>query len=148
MKEAQKFLEKHDPQYQQWKEEAKKKERVVELQEQAKVLAKVMKDQFDQTMSALSPSLATPPQFPPSPPGVTNLLLVDNERRGQNDLLGAPELRWMEAERLHRVSFGRNGVSIKEFLQTLGEQFGAAALSRRWASSQLVTVVEQPSPER
>ena len=57
MKEAQKLLEKHDPQYQQWKEEAKKKERAVELQEQAEVLAKVMKVQFDQTMSALSPSL-------------------------------------------------------------------------------------------
>ena len=31
VKEAQKFLEKHDPQYKQWKEEAKKKERSVEL---------------------------------------------------------------------------------------------------------------------
>ena len=46
------MLEKHDPHYQQWKEEAKKKERNVELQEQAEVLAKAMKEQFDQTMSA------------------------------------------------------------------------------------------------
>ena len=45
-------------------------ERAVELQEQAKVLAKVMKEQFDQTMNALSPSLITSPPFPPSPPGV------------------------------------------------------------------------------
>ena len=60
--EAQKLLEKHDPQHQQWKEEAKKKERAVELQEQ--------------TMCALSPSLITPPQFPPSPPGVPSLALV------------------------------------------------------------------------
>ena len=47
------------PQHQQRKEEAKKKERTVELQEQAEVLAKVMKEQFDQTMNALSPSLIT-----------------------------------------------------------------------------------------
>ena len=60
LKEAQKLLEKHDPQYQQWKEEAKKKERDVELQEQAEVLAKAMKEQFDQTMSALAiPHYAT-----------------------------------------------------------------------------------------
>ena len=50
MKEAQKLLEKHDPQHLQWKEEAKKKERAVELQEQAEMLAKVVKEQFDQTM--------------------------------------------------------------------------------------------------
>ena len=37
MKEAQKLLEKHDLQYQQWQGEAKKKERAVELQEQAEV---------------------------------------------------------------------------------------------------------------
>ena len=61
VKEAQKLLEKHDPHCQQWKEEAKKKERAVESQEQAEVLAKVMKEQFDQTMNALSPSLITPP---------------------------------------------------------------------------------------
>ena len=118
------MLEKHDPQNQQWEEEAKKKERVVELQEQAEVLAKVMKEQFDQTMSALSPSLSAPPQFPPSPRGVPNLPLVAEERRGQNDLLGAPQLRWIEAELLHTVSFGRNGVTKGEFIQTLGEQFG------------------------
>ena len=35
MKEAQKLLEMHVPQYQQWKEEAKRKGRAVELQEQA-----------------------------------------------------------------------------------------------------------------
>ena len=39
-----------DPQYQQWKEEAKKEEGAVELQEQAEVLVKVVKEQFDQTM--------------------------------------------------------------------------------------------------
>ena len=72
VKEAQKLLEKYDPQYQQWKEEAKK-ERAVELQEQAGVLAKVMKEQFDQTICALSPSLTTPPQFPPNPPGVPSV---------------------------------------------------------------------------
>ena len=44
IKDAQKLLEKHDPQYQQWKEEAKRKERAVEMQEQAEVLAKVMED--------------------------------------------------------------------------------------------------------
>ena len=58
---------------QQCKEEAKKKERAVELQEQAEVLAKVMKEQCDQTVSALSPSLITPPQFHPSPLGIPNL---------------------------------------------------------------------------
>ena len=80
MKEAQKLLEKHDPQYQQWKKEAKK-ERTVELQEQAEALAKVMKEQFDQTMGALSPSLMTPPQFPPCPSGVPNLPLVAEEAK-------------------------------------------------------------------
>ena len=93
VKEAQKLLEKHDLQYQQWQGEAKKKESAVELQEQAEVLAKVVKEQFDQTMSALSPSLTTPPQFPPSPRVVPNLILVAEERRGQNDLLEAPQLR-------------------------------------------------------
>ena len=58
MKEAQQFWEKNDPQYKHWKEEANKEERAVELQEQAEVLAKVMKDQFDQTLSALSPPLS------------------------------------------------------------------------------------------
>ena len=118
------MLEKHDPQYQQWKAEAKKKERAVELQEQAEVLSKVVKEQFDQTMSTLSPSLTTPPQFPPSPTGVPNLPSFADERRGQNDLLGALQLRWIEAELLHKVSFCRNGVSKEEFIQTLGEQFG------------------------
>ena len=88
MEEAQKLLEKHDPQCQQWKEEAKKKERAVELREQAEVLFKVMKEQFDQTMNALSPSLITPPPFPPSPPGVPSLPLAAEERRGQNGLFG------------------------------------------------------------
>ena len=85
---------------------------------------KVVKEQFDQTMHALSPSLTTPPQFPPSPLGVPSLRLVAEERRGQNDLLGAPQLRWIEAELLHKVSFGQNGVTRDEFIQTLGEQFG------------------------
>ena len=105
VKEAQKLLEKHDPQYQQWKEEAKKKEKAVELQEQAEVLAKVTKEQFDRTLSALSPSLITPQPFPPNPPGVPSLSLVVEERREQNDLLGAPQLRWIEAELLHKVFF-------------------------------------------
>ena len=43
---ARKFLEKFDPQYQQLKEEAKTRERTVELQEQAEVFAKVMKEHF------------------------------------------------------------------------------------------------------
>ena len=73
VKEAQKLLEKYDLQCQHWKEEAKKKERAVELQELAELLAKVMKEQFDQTMCALSPSLIAPPQFPPNPPGVSSV---------------------------------------------------------------------------
>ena len=43
---ARKFLEKFDPQYQQLKEEAKRRERTVELQEQAEVFAQVMKEHF------------------------------------------------------------------------------------------------------
>ena len=54
VKEAQKLLDKCDSQYQRWKEEAKKKDRAVELQEQAQVLAKVMKEQFDQCSLAIS----------------------------------------------------------------------------------------------
>ena len=38
---ARKFLEKFDPQYQQLKEEAKSRERIVELQEQAEVFAPI-----------------------------------------------------------------------------------------------------------
>ena len=82
VKEAQKLLEKHDPQCQQWKEEAKKKERAVELQEQAEVLAKVMKEQFDHTINALSPALVSSPSFPPSPLGVPSLPLAVEERSG------------------------------------------------------------------
>ena len=132
--EAQKLLEKHDPQHQQWKEEAKKKERAVELQEQ--------------TMCALSPSLITPPQFPPSPPGVPSLAPGAEERRGPNDLLGASQLRWMEAELLHKVTFGRNGDTKDEFIQIHGEHSGIAILWRRWVSSSRVMVEEQPFPER
>ena len=90
-------------QYQQWKE-AKKKERAVELQEQAEVSAKVMKEQFDQTLFAFSPSLTTPPQFPHSPPAVPSLHLVAEGRRRKSDLCGAPQLQWIEAELLHKVS--------------------------------------------
>ena len=72
----------------------------------------------------LSPSLTTPPQFPPNPPGVPSLPTVAEERRGPNDLLGAPQLRWIEAELLHKVSFCRNGVTKEEFIQILGKQFG------------------------
>ena len=114
------MLEKHDPQYQQWKEEAKKKERAVELQEQAEVLAKVMKEQFDQTMSVLSPSLTTPPQFPPSPPGVPNFLSLQTK---EEDKMICWKRSYFEAELLHKVSFGRNGVTKEDFIQTLGEQF-------------------------
>ena len=131
VKKAQKLLEKHDPQYQQWKEEAKKKERAVELQEQAEVLAKVMKEQFDHTINALSPPLISSPPFPPSPPGVSSVPPVAEERREQNDLLGTPQLRLIEVELLHKVSFGRNGVSKDEFIQILGEQFG----DRRFVAS-------------
>ena len=46
------------------------------------------------------------------------------KRRAPNDLLGALQLRWIEAELLHKVSFGRNGVTKDEFIQILGEQFG------------------------
>ena len=84
------------------------------MQEQAEVLAKAMYYQFDQTMSALSPSLIAPPPFPPSPPsgpaGANLPLAVDGGRRGQDDLLGAPQLRWIEAELLQKVSFGQAGV--------------------------------------
>ena len=106
------------------------------MQEQAEVLAKAMYYQFDQTMSDLSPSLIAPPPFPPSPPsgptGANLPLAVDGGRRGQNDLLGAPQLRWIVAELLQKVSFGQNGVFKEDLGQTLGEQFGdrcfAAAL--------------------
>ena len=94
--------------------------RAVELQEQAEVLAKVMKEQFDQKMNALSPSLITPPPFPPSPPGVPSIPLAVEERRRQNDLLGAPQLRWIEAELLHKVSFVRNGVTEMSSSKLLG----------------------------
>ena len=100
-------------------------------------LANVVKDQFDQTMSALSPFLTAPPQFPTSPPDVTNLPLVADERRGQNVLLRADQLRlWLERS-------VQRGVRPNS-----EEQFGDRRLWRRWTSSGLVTVVEQPSPER
>ena len=75
-------------------------------------------------MCALSPSLTTPPQFLPNRPGVPSLAPVAEERRGPNDLLGAPQLRRIEAELLHKVSFGGNGVTKDEFIQILREQFG------------------------
>ena len=114
VKEAQKLLEKHDP----WKEEANKKERAVELQEQSEVLAKVMKEQFDQTMNALSPSIITPPPFPFSLPSVPSLPLAGEKRRGQYDLLGALQLRWIDAALLHKASSS-----------------GTAGSWRPWASS-------------
>ena len=64
-----------------------------------------------------------PTPFLPSPLGVPSLALAAEERRKQNDLLGALQLRWNEAELLHKVPFGRNGVT-KEQSQTLGGQFG------------------------
>ena len=121
VKEAQKLLEKHDPQYQQWKEEAKKKERAVELQEQAEVLAKVVKEQFDRTMSALLPSFTTPPQFLPVRLG--SKLTLGAEERDEDNMIcwEGPQHRWIEAELLHKVSCGLNGVTKEEFIQTLGE---------------------------
>ena len=59
-------------------------------------------------------------------------------------MLGAPQLRWIEAELLHKVPFGRDGVTKDEFIQTLGEQFGGSQICRglrrvhhtpRWWSS-------------
>ena len=92
-----------------------------------------MKEQFDQTMCALSPSLTTPPQFPRSPLGVPRLAPVAGERKGQNVLLGTPQLRSVEADLLHKVFSGRNGVTKDDFIQTHGEQLGdrkfVAALS-------------------
>ena len=44
MRAARKFLEKFDLQYQQFEEEAKRKERTVEVQEQAEVFAQVKKE--------------------------------------------------------------------------------------------------------
>ena len=124
IKEAQKVLEKHDSQFQQWKEEAKKKQRAVELQEQAEVLAKVMKEQFDQTKSALSPSLSTPPQFPLTPPGVPSVPLL--LKRKEDRVIYWEHLNFAGLKRnlLHKVSFSRNGVTKDQFIQTLGEQFG------------------------
>ena len=63
VKEAQNLLEKHDPQYQQWNEEAKKKERGVEVQGHAGVSTGVVEEQFGQTVNALWPSLIAPPPF-------------------------------------------------------------------------------------
>ena len=93
----------------------------MKLQEHAEVLAKVIKEHFDHTINALSPALISSPPFPPSPPGVPSLPLAVEERREQNDLLGDPQLRWIEAELMHKVSFVRNGVTRDEFIQTLGE---------------------------
>ena len=50
--------------------------------------------------------------------------LALEEKRASNDLLGALQLRWIEAELLHKVSFGRNGVTKDEFIQILAEQYG------------------------
>ena len=104
-----------------WKEEAQKKERDVELRASGGVGQGLERT----ACSNHECSLTTPPHFPPSPLGVLNLPLVAEEReRGKNGLLGAPQLRWIEAELLHKVSYGRNGVTKDEFNQTLGEQFG------------------------
>ena len=111
------MLEKYDPQYQQWKEEAKKKERAVE------VFAEVLKEQLDQTMNALSPSLITPPRISSSPPGVPSFLVAE-KRTGQNGLLETQQLRRIDAELLHKASCGRRGVIKDEFIQNLGKQFG------------------------
>ena len=147
VKEAQKLLEKHDPQYQQWKEEAKKKERAVELQEQAEVLAKVVKEQFDQTMNALSPSLTTPPQFLP-------VLLVFPT---YPLLLMRKEDKMICWVRLNFVGLKRNcctrcplfGTGSLEMSSSklLGSSSGTAGSWRPWASLPLV-MVERTSPVR
>ena len=58
---ARKFSEKFDPQYQQLKEEAKRRERTVELQEQAEVFAQVMKEPWFSSCPpwVLNPFLST-----------------------------------------------------------------------------------------
>ena len=65
------------------KRRGKQQERAVELQEQAEVLAKVMKEHFDHTIIALSLALIKSPPFLPSPPGVPSLPLAVEERREQ-----------------------------------------------------------------
>ena len=90
-----------------------------------------MKEWFDQTMKALSPSLITPPQFPRSLLCVPSVPLVADERRGQHDLLAIPKLRWIEAELLHEVSFG---LGDRRFVAALGlfitPHGGGAAIHR------------------
>ena len=83
-----------------------------------------MKEQFDQTMSALSPSLNTPPQFPPSPPRVANLLLVAEERVEDKMIC------WGASTSLDRCGIIAQGLLWSErgdqrgVHQILGEQFG------------------------
>ena len=135
VKEAQKLLENHDPQYQQWKEEAKKKERAVELQEQAEVLAKAMKEQFDHTINALSPALISSPPFPPSPPGVPSLPLAVEERREQNDLLGLHNFDGLKRSCCTRCPlFGTRSLEMSSS-KLLASSSGTAGSWRPWVTS-------------
>ena len=149
VKEVQTSLEKHDPQYQQWKEEAKKKERAVELQEQAEVLAKVMKEHFDHTIHALSPALVSAPPFPLSPPGVPSVRYAVEERREQNDLLGGlHNFDGCKRSCCTRCPLFGTGSQEMSSSKLLGSSSGTAGSWRPWVNSLLVMVVEQPSPER
>ena len=146
VKEAQKVLEKYDPQYQQWKEEAKKKEGAVELQEQAEVLANVMKEQFDQTMDALSPSLITPPPFPPSPPVFQAYFWLWRREEDKMICCGLRNFDGLKRSCCTRCPLvGSPEVSSSKLL---GSSSGTADSWRPWASSLLVMVVERPCPER
>ena len=94
----------------------------MELQEQAEVSAKVMKEQFDQTLFAFSPSLTTPPQFLPV------LLLF----QAYTLLLRGEEEKVICVGHRNFNGLKRNcctkcplvGVTRDEPIQTLGEQHG------------------------
>ena len=146
VKEAPKLLEKHDPQYQQWIEEDKKNERAV--QEQAEVLAKAMKEQFDQTMNALSHLSLYHRRFLP-------VLLVFQAycwlRRREEDKMICWELRNFDGLKRScctRCSLVGTGSPEMSSSKVLMSSSGIAVLWRPWESSSRVMVEEQPSPER
>ena len=95
--------------------------------------------QFDQSMNALAIS-----HYPTA--GVPSLPLAVEKRRGQNDLLGAPQLRWIEAELLHKV-FGMGSLE-RSSSKLSGSSSGTAGSWRPWAKTLLLMVVERPNPER
>ena len=145
VKEAQKLLKKHDPQFQQWKEEAMTKERAVELQEQAEVLAKVMKEQFDHTINALSPALISSPPFPPSLPSLPWLL-----RRKENKMICWALHNFGGLKRSCCIRCPLFGTGSQEMSSSklLESSFGTAGSWRPGVNSLLVMVVERPSPGR